>query len=580
MSGRTRVLGLVAGLSLSSMAMGQNALGNGRGLSRGQVTNPNLNPSLDPRGPQQLWGGAGAQSGASSGRLLDNSLYTGSRFNDVGVSSDPMREFAFRRSIVTGNAANGLSFRGDVGYADPRAFREDLGSNDLFSFRRDSLYSGLIGQGIRGTEALQYQMALTTGSTPPPNLVGAIVVPRSFTPAPVPLAQSGRIDTSERLERPDPTRADTDTSESGSLLGTLRSSAAYSTGMSLQPVLVNKLNTPEDAPDIAVTASPLRGVRLSSVPDESEDWRPDNRMDTSVPDTAIEGGGRIETAHDVVMKQLEEAAASAAADDGASERAPVQSWQERLDELRNRVNQGAPTPTPGDEGEGTDDGAETPGEGDLPKDLENLQRLGTFDDETIELMRRSREPVRRLVSPSNAARRDAFREHMDAGQRLLTRERFFDAEERFTRALALRPGDLTAQIGRIHAQLGAGMFLSSAMNLRLLMLQNPELLAMRFDETLLPGPERQKRIIKSLRKKLGIGEDADDVSKGDPQLRREAGLLLAYLGRQTGDRSAIIDGFAAMRAVNDLYADDESQATERRLLELLERVWLTPESDG
>ena len=563
MSGRARTVGVMVGLALGCGALDAAALGQS-----------GLDPRLDPRGPRSLWGGsaaAGAQP-VSPGRLLDNSLYQGSRYNDTAIGRDPMREMAFRRAIVTGNAPGGLSFRGDVGYADPRSFRADLGSNDLFSFRRDSLYSGLVGQGIRGTEALQYQMALTTGSTPPPNLVGSLVVPRSFTPEPVAVRGTGRIDTSVQIARPDPTEAE----ESGTLLGMLRSSSAYVSSIGLQPVMVNKLDTPAEAPDLAVTASTLRGVRLAPVPDESEDWRPDTSMDTSVPTNAIEPG-RVETAYDVLMRELE-AEAAGEQDDPASPAG--RGWRERLDELRRSLLRGDEAETPTAPGEGEAGEGETPEPGELPEDLKRLERTGTFDPETIELMRQIREPVERLVTPAEGGRRDAFREHMEAGQRLLTRERFFDAEERFTRALAISPGDVTAQVGRIHAQLGAGMYLSAAMNLRILLLQHPELVAMRFDEALLPGEARRARIMSALRTKIGIGDQKDDVSEGDPQLRREAGLLLAYLGRQSGDRAAVRDGLAAMRAVNDLYADDESQATERRLHELLERVWLDPESDG
>ncbi len=559
MSGRARIVGLVAGLAMGSLAQGQNALDAG------------LDQRLDPRGPQSLWaGGAATQQAGSSGRLLDNSLYHGSRYNDAGISRDPMREFGFRRSIVTGNAPSGLSFRGDVGYSDPRAFRSDLGSNDLFAFRRDSLYSGLVGQGIRGTEALQYQMALTTGSTPPPNLVGSIVVPRSFTPEPVALDRSVPAREGVGLSRPDPS----DESETGSLLGTLRSSSAYSTIMSLQPVMVNKMDTQGQGMDIGVTASPLRGVRLAPIPDESQDLRPDTRVDTSMPGTAFEDANRVETAHDVVMRQLEEAATGGEDEPGAA--GQDLDWRQRLLELRNRLNRGDP---PASDEKEDGDQAPTPGDGGS-FDLDAMERLGAFDEQTLELMRKSREPIERLVSPGEAGTRDAFREHMESGQRLLTRERFFDAEERFTRALALQPGDVTAQVGRIHAQLGAGMYLSASMNLRVLIFQNPELVAMRFDEKLLPGKERREQIMSKLRAKAGIGAGADASAKGDPQLRRESGLLLAYLGRQSGDRVAVRDGLAAIRAVNDLYADDESQASERRLLDLLERVWLPAENDG
>ncbi len=551
MSGRMRVMVGVVGLAMGQGALGQSA----------------LDPRLDSRGPQALWGGSAAAQPARPGRLLDNSLYEGNRYNDAPAANDPMREFAFRRAIVTGNAGGGLAFRGDVGYSDARAFRADLGSNDLFAYRRDSLYSGLVGQGIRGTEAIQYQMALTTGSAPPPNLVGSVVVPRAFTPAPVVTPRSHQPETQVPIGRPDPS----DGEESGTLMGTLRTSAAYSTTMGMQPVLVNKLDTPADNADIAVTASALRGLRVTPVPDESQDWRPGQELDTRVPGLEIDPGAVV-TAHDEVMRRLEEQALREEQGEVEEGDAPQPIWRQRLEELRLRLQQGEP-----EEGE-EDPKLESPNV-QVPNDFEGVEQLGTFDEQTLELMRQAQSPVDRLVSPTDATRRDAFLEHMETGQRLLTRERFFDAEERFTRALAVRPGDVTAQVGRIHAQLGAGMYLSASMNLRALIMQHPELVAMRFDASLLPGDERRDQIAEALRKRIGIGEDRDSAREGDPQLRREAGLLLAYLGRQTDNPRALREGLDAMRSVNEQAPDDESQATERRLLELLERVWLNNSSD-
>jgi hypothetical protein len=62
---------------------------------------------------------------------------------------------------------------------------------------------------------------------------------------------------------------------------------------------------------------------------------------------------------------------------------------------------------------------------------------------------------------------DFFGEYLLAGQEAMAAGRYFDAEERFVRALGIRPDDVTAQVGRAHAQLGAGLFVSAAMNLAL-----------------------------------------------------------------------------------------------------------------
>src|SRR5690606_33235959 len=132
---------------------------------------------------------ARAQDALGDGTALDANQQVGAgRINRPGPSIE--NELRFRNAIVTGNAPGGLSFRGDVGYTSPFEFRGELGSDTLFSYRRDSFYSGLAGMGIRGTEALQYQFALTTGSEPPPNLRGSLIASRSgMEPGPMDAGQ-------------------------------------------------------------------------------------------------------------------------------------------------------------------------------------------------------------------------------------------------------------------------------------------------------------------------------------------------------------------------------------------------------
>ncbi|MCX5691535.1 MAG: hypothetical protein NTV94_17380 [Planctomycetota bacterium] len=110
--------------TLSGQAMGQTALGNGRGLERDL-----------------------------SGRGIGNV-----------PRADFMAEVRRRNDLVTGNAVGGRSFRGDAGYRSADEFRGSLGSDDLFSFRRDSLGSGAAGTGFRGTSGLQYQYSYSTAN--------------------------------------------------------------------------------------------------------------------------------------------------------------------------------------------------------------------------------------------------------------------------------------------------------------------------------------------------------------------------------------------------------------------------------
>src|SRR5207248_1554768 len=81
-------------------------------------------------------------------------------------------------------------------------------------------------------------------------------------------------------------------------------------------------------------------------------------------------------------------------------------------------------------------------------------------------------------------------EPMTAAQRLLSQGRLFDAEERCSRALSMRPGDIAGSVGRIHAQIGAGMLLSASVNLRSLLAEHPEIAGVKYAAELLPAKDR------------------------------------------------------------------------------------------
>jgi hypothetical protein len=134
---------------------------------------------------------------------------------------------------------------------------------------------------------------------------------------------------------------------------------------------------------------------------------------------------------------------------------------------------------------------------------------------------------------------DAYAEHMAEGEKHMASSRYFDAEERFTAALSSKPIDAMAAMGRVHAQLGAGVFISAAMNLRDALAKHPEAIGVRYAPGLLPRPGRIVTIVERL----------DDLIKNEPERSRDAGLLLAYVGYQT-DQPALVDrGLAAARVL-------------------------------
>jgi hypothetical protein len=141
---------------------------------------------------------------------------------------------------------------------------------------------------------------------------------------------------------------------------------------------------------------------------------------------------------------------------------------------------------------------------------------------------------------------DLFLTHMTKGQAFLEQGRWFDAEERFALALSLRAGDPMAAAGRVHAQIAAGMYLSAALNLRNTFRAYPELIAAKYVTELLPRGERLQAVRAQLRAR----------SERDSLVARDAGLLLTYLGWQTGNGADVKDGLAVIDRVNEKMAID------------------------
>ncbi len=194
----------------------------------------------------------------------------------------------------------------------------------------------------------------------------------------------------------------------------------------------------------------------------------------------------------------------------------------------------------------------------------------TIDPITLELLRGDGTPLPAYVDP-NAETRDLYNEHMRAGERLIGAERYFDAEERFARALAVRPGDPTAQIGRAHAQLGAGLLLSAAVNMRTLFVTNPEILGAKYAGRLLPAPERIDLLIGNLQERAGISRVPGRPLE-EPGTRVAAGMLLAYLGYQNNRPEIIESGLAVMR--------EAGGAQDARTASILRQVWMPEDQNG
>ncbi|MBO6512959.1 MAG: hypothetical protein JJ974_03205 [Phycisphaerales bacterium] len=560
---------LIAAIGLVALAgqaaHGQNALGDGRGLE------------------------ANPRQGSDGRNFQRPSL------------ADQVR---FRNAISTGNAPGGLSFRGDLGYQAPGEFTGALGSDALFAFRRDSLYSGLAGMGIRGTDALQYQFSMTTGSRVTQNLVGTGMVSRfdgassSSLPGGYNTPGTGAaIDPMSQLRATAPTS------------GTLRSTSSYSSTAGLLPELVSVYESGLERNRFGVVSTPLMG--LVSTPMQAE-RNPKSKTNSSIVSP---------TSYAQTIKDLQERAkairesrqVSDAGGTDISGKTQEELEKENNDWIAQKIRElqeqllGVQDPvTPKDPIDGTDgiggaeevdpsDGQESPvkiidpmnpgiGNGDPLDEVSNPQidfdrgqglseniesgdpngLLYQIDPDTLEVIKGSGNRVTYLVDPT-AADRDPFAEHMVAGERLLAQGRYFDAEERFTYAMSVRSGNISAQLGRLHAQIGAGLVLSGSMNLQALLTEHLELVSTRYSGDLLPSEERIRKLLGVLRERAGLDERPASVPPEPEEIRVASGILIAYLGFQIGDAEQMESGLAVVR--------EHGTNPDQRLARLLGQIW-------
>ncbi|MFM9958675.1 MAG: hypothetical protein ACKVZJ_11410 [Phycisphaerales bacterium] len=542
-----------------------------------------------------------AQNALGSGNALDANLQVGNRRNAAG--RDIKKELAFRNAIVTGNAGAGLSFRGDIGYRAADDFRSTTGTDQFFNFRRDSDYSGLATLNIRGISSVQDQFNFATGGQTRSLGSNDLIVQRSSAGITAnqlstdQLANRNRIDPMTRL---------------GS--GSLRSTSNGLLRDSGRPTVLAYESRPESASENDqkfLIASPLQGVR--SIPQRNAVFgftpRPVTGFQTPDQIAAAESKALTEAAGEKTGASLPEFVSPF--DSFRKQLETRVNGQVNANPLDTSVNTlGTPTELtaeqrekaglPGIEVPKALDGAEASAEKKDPdsfdarldrlrevlsgSDLEGdrvtdnrdrltkepAQLIPGIDEKPTETTRKAVDPEEMVAG--SKAQRDArirqaiddakrlvgtpetiaslkpkmstdefFAAHMTKGEQHLADGRWFDAEERFALALSLHEGDPMAAAGRVHAQIAAGMYISAALNLRNLFRAYPELIAAKYDQKLLPRGARLETVRAQLRAR----------STRDTLLARDAGLLLTYLGWQTGSEQDVRDGMAIVDRVNE-----------------------------
>lgn len=527
---------------------------------------------------------------------------------------DVVQEVRLRNAIVTGNAPGGLSFRGNVGYSAPDDFRGSLGSDDTFAFRRDSLPSGVGGIGYRGTESLQYQFAYTTGSSAPSLYMSRLDgtsarLPSAMSgPTGVGGASSARANAADNAWS-------TSGANMGTLrsVGAFQSSRLLTPSViGYRPTFAGLERTSASpllgVRTVMLTNDPLGGrtetqTRPNAVPSTSaantsalggtapSGTAPSGMVpSTMAPSTAVPGNAVPGSGAGLPAGVTPAAVASVPGSAGAGTQPPQDFFETMRARLRDEVGRRGPV---GGEAADPAAGGAPLGAADAPvadpyeermaklralldpnqrrrtplvdpsvpdDQLTPEQRLARatqqgklagVDEDLLAIIRDAKVVTSTLVMDPQS--QDAIDAQMLRGQRLMGEQRYFDAEEQFARVVALRPGDTAALVGRAHAQLGAGLFLSSALNLREVFANQPETMTVRYQHPAIPDNERLRHLLDRLRTNLQRG-----------RAMNESALLVAYIGHQLDDAAVRREGLAAMRAVD----------MTDPLPDVLERTWM------
>jgi hypothetical protein len=570
------VLVAVVGLALAApSARAQNALGNGRALDA------NLSASGDKTNP-------------SRGRQLEEQI----RFNN---------------RLITGQVGGGKSFRGYVGYEGTDEFGGSRGTDNSYTFRRDASSGALVSSGIRAGDALKYQFSLSgapgTSGALANQATGLFVTSRSDVSSGEGLAAmrstagyqslSGRlpvvmgyVDAGElgrRVVTASSLRGISSTAllpaQPGNALGVPGATAPAGTLTGLERSL-------RGVPDVRdATAAALRKqqedarAKAASSPDASA------RLDTRVEPAQVEYQRimeRLDLRADQPRRPAEPAPKSGeppanpanpagagpegAPREGEAAGTKVSPWGEDLKKLRARLlederrlrtgerRQGAQRPGAASADQKGSKGAPSEPDPREPQVKPVDSKKPTTGEALLDALKKLDARVDRFVPLQEAG--EAYTKQMQSGQAALAEGRYFDAEGRFALALALQPGDVMAQVGRVHAQLGAGLYLSAASNLRFVLSSHPEMVPVRYAAELLPQGERPAYLGEQLIKELDKNEAT--------ALGQDAALLLAYMGYQFDRAEWRTRGFVEMR---ERLSDEERAGPRGEQARLFESIW-------
>ena len=542
----------------------------------------------------------GAGQATGSGNALDANPQLGSGGANAG--SIPV-DFNARNLLVTGSVPGGRGFRGSVGYTADTDFRARTGSDDNYMFRANSAFSSpafvsspvardrfLIGQGL-----------------------GVFEYRRESTPTTQSDMSADQPDSRLRLDRVNAQmsfgRGNWDIGADRTIISTqsakgdpLRYVISPLRGLQIENLtdpfaraglsVYERARARQDMVTGLATMDDYTGLRTGMSLQTPDPRRIDKRLKGDSAAERLRVRGLPKSYLDIV-EEINKAGETPKTDGGA----PAAEAKTMLDQIREAMEP-LRTRRPGDarldgtksdttkldttkpdatkpdgtqpDATGSDgtrlDGTK-PSTGQLGSDSlvspDGAPRSGEAEREAARVKQRGIQ-----ISVDDAARilrhgkkveslsvddKRRVDELIRQGETALRDGDYFRAERRFDQAQSLAADNPLVEAGIAHAQLGAGLYLSASLTLRNLFTAFPELIDAKYDRALLPAQDRLDRGVALMRQRIDRGDDAPGY-----------GLLLAYIGHQTGDQAMVAEGLKAV-------GGNESLDASRKLLE---GVWL------
>ena len=532
----------------------------------------------------------GRSRSMGSGNSLDANPQVGSGGANAG--SIPV-DYNARNLLITGSVPGGRGFRGSVGYTADTDFRAAVGSDDGYLFRADSAFSNAA---FVTSPMSRDRFLIAQG-------LGVFEFRRESTPVGTDFQRTVNDQADSRL-RLDRANAQMSFGRANWDIGADRT-IANSTGPKGEPL--RYVISPLRGLQVEVLTDPMARAGLSvyerararqeiaagiATPEDYARVRQGMEMDAPDPRridrrlTATSDADRLRIGSSKLLPKsyldivdtINKAELGAKAGEakpgegkpgetkpgetkpetgqpGEQPRTNLQQIHDALDGLRTRkpdsTKPDSTKPSTGDVKSDSlisPDG--TPRSGEAEREAARVKQRGTLisvedaarilrHGKTIDsLSRDDRRRVDELVKQGESALRDGD---------------YFRAERRFEQAQGLAAENPLAEAGIAHAQLGAGLYISSALTLRNLFASFPELIDAKYDRALLPRQDRLDTALQVMRQRIGRGDDVASY-----------GLMIAYIGHQTGDRKLVEEGLAQITGTEKL---DESRR-------LLEGVWL------